>query len=80
MYAQCICVCTRTHNIGSIGREVVEGGLRVKFTLHMCTYTHTCRDSQQMNMLVHWGMGSGRRKGYVCGRGFTAQIGPINVT
>ena len=50
------------------------GGLRVKFTLHMCTHIHTCRGSQQMNTLVQWALGNGKREGCVCGWSFTAQI------
>ena len=44
-----MCVCT--HVLlkileGDIKVVEGEGGLRVKFTPHMCTYTHICRGSQ----------------------------------
>ena len=49
---------THTENTGMRfgGRE--GEGLREKFTPHMCTHTHTCGDSQQMNTCC-WGVGGG---------------------
>ena len=39
----------------------------MKFTLHMCTHTYTCRGSQQMNTLVQWALGVGGGRGVSVG-------------
>ena len=63
--------------VGKSKRSYVVGEfIRVKFTLHMCTHTHTCRGSQQMNTrwsTGDWGVGGGR--GVSVGR--VSQLGPF---